>query len=141
MILVQLAIAFLTSIQWGGMPPVADSDMAKLAEQNMCIEFIDEAMAAGWPSHDLPRLMRIMYRESRCMPEACSEPDRPDLRLCRDWGLMQINDYSWKGTIRRMGLEMSDMKDPLTNLVFARWLYETAESAHGCGWSPWKGRC
>lgn len=141
MILVRLAIALFAPFQWLGVPPVAESDMVKLNDQGFCVEYIDEAMAAGWPSHDLPRLMRIMHRESRCIPTACSVPDRPDQRRCRDWGLMQINDYSWKGTVRRMGFKMNDMHDPLVNLIFARYLFEIAEDSSGCGWSPWNGKC
>ncbi|MGA1111058.1 MAG: transglycosylase SLT domain-containing protein [Ilumatobacteraceae bacterium] len=113
----------------------------EVVEQDKCVEWTDVAVHAGWPVEDLPQLFRYMYRESRCIPTACSTPDRPDLRRCRDWGLMQINDYSWKGTIRRLGLDIEQMWDPYANLWFARWLYETAEGDGGCGWSPWYGKC
>jgi hypothetical protein len=115
--------------------------MTAIYEQGVCIEWADEALNAGWPSHDLPRLLRIMYRESRCLPDACSVPDRPDQRKCRDWGLMQINDYSWKRHVREQGFNMKDMHDPLANLIFARWLFELSETTNGCGWQPWSGSC
>jgi len=115
--------------------------LEEVTEQGKCVEWTATATQAGWPTEDLPRLFRFMYRESRCLPLACSTPDRPDLRLCRDWGLMQINDYSWKSTVRNMGMEMSDMHDPYLNLVFARWLFEYSESRGDCGWSAWYGKC
>ena len=113
----------------------------EVVEQDKCVEWTATATQAGWPTEDLPRLFRFMYRESRCLPEACSIPDRPELRQCRDWGLMQINDYSWKTTIRGLGLEMTQMHDPYWNLWFARWLFEYSEERNGCGWQPWYGKC
>lgn len=142
MLLARIITALFASTTWGGgLPLVSDADMTTLAEQNMCVEYIDEAIAAGWHSHELPRLMRIMHRESRCIPDACSTPDQPHQRKCRDWGLMQINDYSWKSMIRKEGFTMADMHDPQTNLVFARHLYELSENTNGCGWTPWNGTC
>lgn len=141
MLLLKLMVAVLTPIQWHGVPPIDERDLIELRTQNMCFEFVDEAMNAGWASHELPRLMRIMHRESRCIPTACSIPDKPQHRKCRDWGLMQINDYSWKRRVRELGFDMKDLHDPQINLLVARWLYELAEETGGCGWSPWNGKC
>lgn len=121
--------------------PISQDDLQIVVDQGLCVEYVDEALAAGWPSENIPRLMRIMERESKCDPFACGETDSPRVRKCRDWGLMQINDYSWKTTIRSMGLSMDQMHDPFWNLFFARWLYDTAVATHGCGWEPWRGRC
>jgi len=144
-----MIISALTAIVLTASPINADWEAAhdhlevieEVAEQGKCVQWVATATQAGWPVNDLPRLLSYMYRESRCIPTACSTPDRPDLRRCRDWGLMQINDYSWKGTIRRMGMDIEQMWDPYQNLWFARWLYETAEADGGCGWSPWYGNC
>jgi hypothetical protein len=106
--------------------------------QGKCVEWVDTALEAGWNPEELPRLMRIMFRESRCIPTACGLTDSPHLRKCRDWGLMQINDYSWKRIIREMGWEIEQMHDPLENLRFARWLYEYSLDRNGDGWQPWK---
>jgi hypothetical protein len=113
----------------------------EVVAQDKCVEWTATALAAGWQPDDLPRLMRVMYRESRCLPDACSIPDRPDLRRCRDWGLMQINDYSWKTTVRSYGFQMEHMHNPFWNLWFARWLFEYSEDRNGCGWQPWYGKC
>ena len=113
----------------------------EVADQGKCVEWTATAVEAGWPVEELPRLFGYMFRESRCLPEACSVPDRPDLRRCRDWGLMQINDYSWKSTVRRLGLEMEQLTDPYWNLWFSRWLYDYSVESTGCGWTPWYGKC
>jgi len=115
--------------------------MVEVIDQGFCAEWGFTALAAGWEPDDLPQLFRYMHRESRCIPDACGIPDRPELRRCRDWGLMQINDYSWKTTVRNMGMEMSDMHNPYLNLVFAKWLFDYSENRNGCGWQPWLGKC
>lgn len=106
--------------------------------QGLCLEWVTTALDAGWHPTDLPRLMKIMWRESRCLPNACGETDSPHIRKCRDWGLMQINDYSWKRIIREMGWDIEQMHDPLENLRFARWLFEYSLERNGDGWQPWK---
>lgn len=108
-----------------------------------CPEYYFLALYAGWSRDDWPTLDRIIWRESRCQPDACSTPDRPDLRLCRDWGLTQINDHSWKTTIRQLGLDMAQMHDPYWNLWFARWLYNYSmdRTDGNCGWIQWSINC
>lgn len=123
-------------------PPAQDmaamsASIKETEQQNLCVEWIDEALNAGWQADELPRLMRIMYRESRCIPTACGETDSPHIRKCRDWGLLQINDYSWKSTIRSMGWHIEEMMNPTENLRFARWLYEYSLDRNGNGWLPW----
>ncbi len=109
-----------------------------LDDEHSCPQWVFTAVSAGWEPAELPRLLRIMYRESRCIPTACGETDSPHIRKCRDWGLMQINDYSWKKTVRSLGLNMEQMHNPYWNLWFARWLYEYSLGRNGDGWNPWK---
>lgn len=106
-----------------------------------CWRFFHIALDAGWTKEDWRTLDRVIYRESRCQPTACSKPDRPDLRKCRDWGLTQINDYSWKRTVRQLGLEVEMLADPFWNLWVARWIYEYSQEKNGCGWQPWSIKC
>lgn len=118
----------------------ADMDTAVLDimdDENTCLEWAGTALTAGWQPAELPRLLRIIYRESRCLPDACGETDSPHVRRCRDWGLTQINDYSWKTTVRRLGLDIEQMHDPYWNLWFARWLYNYSLDVNGDGWHPW----
>lgn len=112
--------------------------LRETVDQGLCLEWVTTALDAGWQPDELPRLMRIMWRESRCLPDACGETDSPHVRKCRDWGLMQINDYSWKRVIREMGLNIEQMHDPYWNLWFARWLFEYSLDRNGDGWQPWK---
>lgn len=115
-----------------------DQAVLEVLSKDGCPQWIGKAITAGWQPEDLPRLSRIMWRESRCLPDACGETDSPHLRKCRDWGLMQINDYSWKTTIRNMGLNIEQMHDPYWNLWFARWLFEYSLERNGDGWQPWR---
>ena len=101
----------------------------------ICDEWAGLAFDIGWPPQEIPKLLRIIYRESRCLPDACSKSDSG--RICRDWGLTQINDHSWKSTIRKQGLEMSDMWNPEHNLRFALWLFNYSQDRNGDGWLPW----
>jgi hypothetical protein len=105
-------------------------------ESEVCLEWAGLAYDVGWPVEQIPKLLRIIHRESRCLPDACSESDSG--RVCRDWGLTQINDHSWKTTIRGQGMEMRDMWNPELNLRFALWLYNYSEDRNGDGWQPWR---
>ena len=100
-----------------------------------CGEWAGLAFDVGWSADDIPELLRIMNRESRCLPDACSQSDSG--RVCRDWGLMQINEYSWRTTIINQGYQMSDMWNPELNLRFALWLYLYSKDKNGDGWQPW----
>lgn len=111
--------------------------LREAVDQGLCEEWIPTALAAGWEHGDLPKLLRIMWRESRCLPDACGETDSPNVRRCRDWGLMQINDYSWKRIVRGLGLEIEQMWDPYWNLWFARWLFDYSVKYNDYGWQPW----
>lgn len=115
-----------------------DEPILEIMKDGTCIEYVMPALLVGWQPEELPRLMRIMWRESRCIPDACGKTDSPHIRKCRDWGLMQINDYSWKTTIRNLGLDIEQMHDPYWNLWFARWLFEYSLERNGDGWHPWK---
>lgn len=111
--------------------------LREAVDQGLCLEWIPTALDAGWTYSELPKLLRLMHRESRCLPDACGETDSPNVRKCRDWGLMQINDYSWKRIIREMGLNIEQMHDPYWNLWFARWLFEYSLKYNDDGWQPW----
>jgi hypothetical protein len=128
----------LDAFPFGQQPAPLHPSVAETYAQAKCVQWIDTALEAGWQPEELPRLMRIMFRESRCLPDACGETDSPHIRKCRDWGLMQINDYSWKRIIREMGISIEQMHDPYWNLWFARWLYEYSLERNDDGWVPWK---
>jgi soluble lytic murein transglycosylase-like protein len=91
------------------------------------------AISQGWPDNPiiLKTLDRIMWRESRCTPDADSGPDH---------GLMQINQIHSKW-IDQLGWTFEDMKDPAANLRFAWLLYSGREANNQCGWTPWAIKC
>ena len=105
-----------------------------------CQEWAPLAVEAGWPPDPfmLDRLLKIMWRESRCTPTATSRDD--------DRGLLQIHTGSWCrpnryneiGWLQAQGIIDScvDLYDPLQNLQAARaiWLYS---EARGDAWRPW----
>ena len=95
-----------------------------------CGEWYETAISVGWQPDEWDRLSAIMFRESRCQPDACSK-STSGLK-CRDAGLLQVNQIHTK-YLNDLGYDFPDsMLDPTLNLAFARRLYE------GSGWSPWK---
>jgi hypothetical protein len=109
-----------------------------------CPEWHTVALDAGWPIHALDRLDLILWRESRCLPDAFN-PDDPNGGSI---GILQINKfwckpsrYNPEGWLQAQGLltTCADLYDPLTNLTAARAIFEYAE-ARGCGWGPWATR-
>lgn len=102
-----------------------------------CATFFALAMDAGWTWNDWPTLSRIMWRESRCLPDAYNGRGRD-----RSYGLVQLNTrgglwdqpIGWGAPALRelCGLTTrEDLFEPFTNLACARKLYEIR------GWKPW----
>jgi hypothetical protein len=102
-------------------------------ERAPCKEWALPAMAAGWPPQDVPRLLNIIWRESRCDPDAVRRNSRG---APIDVGLTQINQIHGPMLAER-GFSHMDMTDPHANLWFARVLFEWWDSRGKCGWSPW----
>jgi hypothetical protein len=87
-----------------------------------CGEWHDLAISVGWTEDEWSILSRILYRESRCTPDAWNGHDA---------GLTQINQVhsEW---IESLGwVHPESMFDPATNLRFAKMLKDSS------GWSPW----
>lgn len=102
-----------------------------------CNQWADEALDAGWTPADLEQLLPIMWRESRCQPDAIRTNQRG---AAVDVGLMQINQIH-RPELAKRGFTHLDMTNPDANLWFARWLHNWHEDRGQCGWSPWRGRC
>ena len=105
----------------------------EVSEDTECQQWLQTALEAGWPNERkvLDRLGFIMWRESRCTPDADSGPDH---------GLTQINQIHTKW-ITDLGWSHELMKDPALNLRFAWLLYSGREANGQCGWTPWSLKC
>jgi len=90
-----------------------------------CQEWVPLALEVGWPADRtvIEKLLAVMYRESRCQPEADSGPDH---------GLLQINQIHRAWLNSGWGWTHDDMFDPRKNLTFALALWQ------GSGWKPWR---
>lgn len=111
-------------------PPVV---IVEVSDDTECQQWLQTALQAGWPNDRkiLDRLGFIMWRESRCQPEADSGPDH---------GLTQINQIHTQW-ITDLGWTLEEMKDPAKNLRFAWLLYSGREANGQCGWTPWSLGC
>lgn len=103
-----------------------------------CPQWEAEAVRQGWPIDQLDRLDHIMWRESRCKPDAHNTDD-PTKYGSR--GLLQVNGYwcsgnrfwpdGWLQT--HVGIDScDDLFDPAVNLRSALFMFNNS------GWGPWK---
>jgi len=99
-----------------------------------CPQWWNLATQEGWSRSLLPKLDKIMWRESRCSLYAINKDD-PNKG---SWGLMQVNGFWVKYLSSRGILErLRDLQDPSTNLRSALAIYNYADARHGNGWGPW----
>lgn len=121
-------------------PPIV---VAETSEPYKCAEWIPTAVEIGWPNDPevLSMLGRVMFRESRCRPEARSKSS--------DTGLLQVNDFWCKrsrysdhpaGWLGLQGIVTScaDLTDPTTNLTAGLAIYHYSKDRNGNGWHPWR---
>ena len=123
-------IAELSPIPTTTLAPVV---IVEVSDDTKCQQWLQTAIKAGWPNDRkiLDRLGYVMWRESRCQPDADSGPDH---------GLTQINQIHTKW-ITDLGWTLEQMKDPALNLRFAWLLYSGREANGQCGWTPWSLKC
>ena len=127
-------ISLLESVGWStenvpDTPVVMAVSTSNFNPTPQCTEWWDVARSAGWSEEDLPRLGRIMYKESTCRPGAISPT--------KDYGLTQINWAAHGGRLTSIGISREDLLDPYTNLVQAKYIADSAASWAGCKWQPW----
>ena len=123
-------IAELAPIPTTTIAPVV---IVEVSDDTKCQQWLQTALEAGWPNDRkiLDRLGFVMWRESRCQPDADSGPDH---------GLTQINQIHTQW-ITDLGWTLEEMKDPAKNLRFAWLLYSGREANGQCGWTPWSLKC
>ncbi len=106
-----------------------------------CEKVRELARIIGWPKKELDTLVKVVYRESRCIPTAHNTTRNKD--GSQDYGLMQINDWSWckptryypVGYLQQVGVidNCKDLFNPILNLSAGLYLYNYSN-----GWDQWE---
>ena len=120
---------------------------ALLPVDHVCYDWLPMLLEAGWPADPdiLATALTIMWRESRCQPDALNERSH-------DIGLWQINARSWcrpnkynahpAGWLGGQGIisNCDDLYDPAINMrsAFAMYKYSEDKNGPGMGWWPWR---
>jgi hypothetical protein len=101
---------------------------------SVCEQFSALAVNLGWPADQRTVLESIMFRESRCIPNAVNSKDPNG----GSRGLMQINGF-WTPWLTDAGIinQADDLLQAQTNLLAALAIYNYGVERHGYGWGPW----
>ena len=113
-----------TTVQAVTLPsePSTTTTTVPISADAKCPQWWPLAVQVGWPIEELPMLDRIMWRESRCLPDAWNGHDA---------GLTQINQIH-REFVAVMGWSWpEDMFNPELSLRFTLKLWQ------GKGWQPW----
>ncbi len=99
-----------------------------------CQQFSALAVNLGWPADQRTVLESIMFRESRCIPNAYNGKDPQG----GSRGLMQLNGF-WTPWLIERGLITSEenLLQADVNLRAALAIYNYGVERHGYGWGPW----
>ena len=99
-----------------------------------CEQFSALAINLGWPQNERTVLESVMFRESRCIPNAYNGKDPNG----GSRGLMQINGF-WTPWLTDAGIinQVDDLLQAQTNLLAALAIYNYGVDKHGYGWGPW----
>jgi soluble lytic murein transglycosylase-like protein len=99
-----------------------------------CEQFSALAINLGWPADQRTVLESVMFRESRCIPNAYNGKDPQG----GSRGLMQLNGF-WTPWLMERGLITSEenLLQADVNLRAALAIYNYGVDKHGYGWGPW----
>jgi len=93
-----------------------------------CMEYLNDAIVAGWPISESPMILRVMQRESRCLPTALNAADNNN----GSRGLFQINGVHQTWLIKEGYIKkLDDLYNPDVNIRAALHLWSKV------GWSAW----
>ena len=112
-------------------PTVPTTTTTLVPPNALCGEWWVVALGAGWSIDDLPTLDRIMWNESRCQHDVVSKTN--------DYGLVQINSFTWRSEVESWGWSMNDLLEPAANLAFGAHVAGLAEDMGWCRYQPWHG--
>ena len=95
-----------------------------------CMEYLNDAIVAGWPISESPTILRVMQRESACNPLAFNGKDSNG----GSRGLFQINGVHERWLIEAgIITKLDDLFYPDVNIKAALHLW----SKVGVGWQAW----
>jgi hypothetical protein len=99
-----------------------------------CEQFSALAVNIGWPLDQRTVLESIIYRESRCIPNAINKQDPNG----GSRGLMQINGF-WTPWLIERGIiqHKKDLLQADINLRAGLEIYNYGLDRYGFGWGPW----
>ena len=106
-----------------------------------CKKYVKLALEVGFKKGDIPELMRLAHRESRCIPTNIGLNKRADGSVwSKDVGLMQVNNYSWITYLRNQGIAQTseDLLNPRTNLRAALALVKYSIKEGLPKWYQWR---
>jgi len=93
-----------------------------------CMEYLNDAIVAGWPISESPTILRVMQRESACDPLALNSKDSNN----GSRGLFQINGVHQTWLIKEGYIKkLDDLYLPDVNIRAALHLWRMV------GWSAW----
>ncbi len=97
-----------------------------------CEQFSGLAINEGWPIKERAKIQKVMFRESRCIPNSHNAKDPGE----GSFGLMQINSFWCRGKnsfLQQHGLltDCQTLLDPNINLQASLLIWQNS------AWNPW----
>lgn len=119
---------------------VVPADAAVAHHQLLCPQWKKLALRVGFSNRDYNKLDYIIWRESRCAAKAVNTNFHRDGKVTRDWGLTQVNDFSWITFLRNRKIvtKSTQLLNPRQNLEAAYALYDYSKETHGNPWLQWE---
>ncbi len=128
-------IGFVLAVALGFASTAVDADT-----QLLCPQWARLAQRVGFTQSQYRQLDYIIWRESRCAPKAVNTNFHHDGRVTKDWGLTQVNDFSWITFLRNRKIvtKSSELLSPVKNLKAAKALFDYSQDRHGDPWLQWR---
>ena len=124
-----------------GLSPTTVVSAHKPKSELLCPQWRKLALDVGFTARDYKKLDYIIWRESRCNPRSIGLNYRSDGSVwSKDWGLTQVNDYSWITYLRgkKIVSKSAQLLNPRRNLEAAYELFEYSSDRHNDAWLQWK---
>lgn len=114
-----------------------------------CKEYFEMLNAVGFEGDDLKTADYIMFRESKCFPQAHNSDDPTTINGVKgSLGLFQINLFwisktaaypeGFLQTVLKRNIKPKQLFNPELNIGAARAIFEYNQSLGGCGWTAWR---